>query len=621
MSRASLVALVALAAVTSACAGGQTRGNVFASDWSDDQGRSVDAVRQRLRGTHPVTGVDLAVGVGGNGDKLIGQPLGGPRWTFQHALDARPQIAGALVLGTGGGELFALDGATGKKLWVRPTGALPILGAGDDGTITVVTLARSANAGSTLLAVARDGSVVRQIETDKALGAPAVIGGLAFVPWGNQYISVLDIANGDEPARILFREKVSRAWTQGGAMWFGEVGIFRWDDNIKGASHMTASHVAIPPRELPGTPVLMTPPEDRQKVDATARDRIRLFARASGPEGPLGLDSDRFFATYFRLVMGFEAAKGNLSWVHTHTNDVIGGAVAQGALVLCDDQGKLTVLDARTGGVTGVQEMGEPLKSCVVQADMFQPAHAPASVQSLGSQLAAALTSRDAELVTAQRLLLREMATLEDEIGTQVLVDLTSDPRTAPQIMTDARAALAGRRNGAKFMLAALERHYDFLHDVLRPPPVGPIAQALAVMKDKSGAAPLAKHLLDPSSTDDDVQQAAAALAILGEAPELAAMKQFFSLYRASAGTEQVEQAVVSIGQAILRLGGKDGRALVERASSDPATVDNVKTKLRGLLEADAAANKGAEPAAKPAEPGAKPNKPADSAKPATPKK
>jgi outer membrane protein assembly factor BamB len=618
VSRVSLlgIGLVLLAAALPACAGGQTRGNVFSSDWSDDQGRSIDAVRQRLRGAHPVRGVDLAVGVGGNGDKLIGQVLGGSRWTFQHALDARPQIAGALVIGSGGNELFALDGATGKKLWARPTGGLPILGAGDDGAVTVVTLARAANAGSTLLAVARDGSVVRQIETDKVLGSPAIIGGLAFVPWGNQYVSVLDIANGDEPARILFREKVSRAWTQGGAMWFGEVGIFRFDDNIKLASHGGASHVTIPPRELPGTPVLMTPPEDRQKVVATARDRIRLYARGSGVEGPLGLDSERFFATYFRLVMGFEATKGDLSWVHTHPNDVIGGAVAQGALVLCDDQGKLTVLDAHTGGVSGVQEMGEPLKSCVVQAYLFEPAHAPASVQSLGAQLASALTSRDAELVTAQRLLLREMAGLEDEIATQVLVDLTSDPRTAPQIMTDARAALAGRRNGAKFMLAALERHYDFLHDVLRPPPVGPIAQALSAMKEKAGAAPLAKHLLDPSSTDDDVQHAAAALAVLGDASELPALKQFFALYRASAESEQVEQAVVSVGQALLRIGGKDGRALVERASGDPSTVENVKTKLRGLLEADAAAAKGAEPAKK--EPGK--TEPAKAPAPATKK-
>jgi outer membrane protein assembly factor BamB len=587
---------------SAACGGGQTHGNVFASDWVDDQGRSIDAVRQRLHGAQPAAGIDIAVGVAGRGDKLIGQPLGGTKWTFQHALDARPQIAGNLVLGSGGGELFALDGQTGKKLWARPIAAMPMIGAGDDGALTVVTLARAANGGSTFLAIARDGSVVRQLETDKVLGSPAVVGGIAFVPWGNQYVSVLDIATGDEPARILFREKVSRAWTQGGALWFGDVGIFRFDDNIKNASHNGATHVAIPPRELPGTPVLMTPPEDRQKVVSTARDRIRLFARPSGAEGALRLDGDRFFATYFRLVFGFEASKGNLSWVHTHPNDVIGGAAAQGALVLCDDQGKITTVDSHTGGVTGILDLGEPLKSCVVQADAVQAARAPAAVESLGTQLAAALTSRDAELVTAQRLLLREMATLEDEIATHVLVDLTSDPRTAPQIMTDARAALAGRRNGAKFMLASLDQHYDFLKDVLRPPPVGPIAQALAAMKDKSGAPALAMHLLDPASTDEDVKEVAAALAVLGDAPELPALKQFFVLYRASADSEDIEHAVVSVGQAILRLGGKDGRALVERASGDPSTVESVKTKLHGLLEVDAAAAKGAEPA-KSAEP------------------
>ena len=39
-------------------------------------------------------------------------------------------------------------------------------------------------------------------------------------------------------------------------------------------------------------------------------------------------------------------------------------------------------------------------------------------------------------------------------------------------------------------MEAALERHYDFLKDVLRSPPVGPIAQALGAMKE-TRAAPL----------------------------------------------------------------------------------------------------------------------------------
>ncbi|MCP6769992.1 hypothetical protein NL529_34600, partial [Klebsiella pneumoniae] len=77
-------------------------------------------------------------------------------------------------------------------------------------------------------------------------------------------------------------------------------------------------------------------------------------------------------------------------------------------------------------------------------------------------------------------------------------VDLASDTRTGPDLLGDARAAIAKRRNGAAYMEAALGRHYDFLKDVLRAPPVGPVAHALGAMKERAAAPLLASHLFDP---------------------------------------------------------------------------------------------------------------------------
>jgi len=102
--------------------------------------------------------------------------------------------------------------------------------------VTVVTFRKAGAVGNVLLAVAHDGEVVRQIETDKPLGVPAVLGRLAFVPWADQYVSVIDLANGDEAARVTLREQTSRAWTQGGSLWFGEAGYIRFDEHIKDAS-------------------------------------------------------------------------------------------------------------------------------------------------------------------------------------------------------------------------------------------------------------------------------------------------------------------------------------------------------------------------------------------------
>ena len=572
-------------AVISACAGA-THTDLFSTDWSDDQGRSILTVQSKLRGTHPPPGANIAIGVAGHGNLIIAQPLGeGARWTFAHTLDARPLVTGGLVIGSGGGVLFALDAATGKKYWARSTGGVPVIGAGDDGQTTVVSLTRSGGVGSTLLAIARDGTVVRQVESAKVLGIPAAMGGYAFVPWDDQYVSVLDIANGDEPARILVREKTSHAWTVGGALYFGEVGIYRFDDRIAQASQNKASHLSLAALELPGSPDLMNAPAERQSPVASARDRVHLYARPGSPNQPLRLDGDRFYATYFRFVMGLSEA-GHLAWVHTHGASVIAGAAGAGSLVICDEQGKVTILGAGHGEMLKQLDLGQPLQSCVVQIDDLMPPPAQKTPTSLSEDLSVALRDNDAQLVSAQRLFLRELATENDESATKVLVDLASAPQTPPVILADARAALATRQNGAEYMRTALAKRYDFLKDVLRPPPVGPIAQALAAMKDASAAPLLAEHLFDPADTDDDVMQSAKALAILGGPPQLPPLKEFFSVYHASAETPEISAAVVSIGESLLRFGGKDGRALVDRAIADPNTVPEILPKLQGLEQA-----------------------------------
>ena len=135
-------------------------------------------------------------------------------------------------------------------------------------------------------------------------------------------------------------------------------------------------------------------------------------------------------------------------------------------------------------------------------------------------------------------------------------------------------------------METALKKRYNFLKDVLRAPPVGPMAQALAAMKDASAAPLLVEHLFDPADTDDDVLQTAKALAVIGGPAQLGSLKEFFMMYHASAENDAIKAAVVSVGESILRFGGKDGRAMVDRVIADPATVPEITAKLQGLEQA-----------------------------------
>lgn len=569
------------------CGGDRLHPKTFSTEWTDDQGRSISEVYSKLRNAKPAPSTDLVVAVGEN-NKIIGTPLGdGAQWTATHALDARPIIAGSVVVVSGNNEVAALDASSGKKLWARPTGGLPLLGAGDDGAITAVTLQRSG--GSTLLIVSREGSVKRQIETDKQLGAPAVFGGIVFVPWANQYVSAIDPSSGDEVGRVTLRDQVSRALVIGGTLYFAQNGFVRFDEKIGGASQGKANRIAIPTRELPGTPRVFGAGTERTPVVANAHDRDRLYARPNDRE-PIALDSGRFYATYYRLVFGFATEGNQLAWVRHAPADVIGGRAAVGGIVLCEEDGKIMILDARSGQPSGEKAIGEPIKSCVVRADGFQVPRASAPGPSLGQQITDAVTLREATLATAQRLLIRELATIPDESATKTLIDIASDPRSVPVLVEDARTALASRRNGQKFMEEALSKHYDYLRDVLRSPPVGPIADALAAMKDPNAAPLLVAYLFDPAISDDDVRRAAAALSVMATPKELPQLKQFFAMYRGTAASDEIGAAVGSAAEAMLRLDPKGSRPIIEAAAKDGMTKESAKAKLDQLLAASQSA-------------------------------
>ena len=306
-----------------------------------------------------------------------------------------------------------------------------------------------------------------------------------------------------------------------------------------------------------------------------------MYARPRGTDAGASIEDDRWYATYFRVAMGFGAEKGKLAWVHLHGADFVGGAAGAGGVVLCDDQGKVVELDAKTGGVLGEMDLGEPVKACVVNVDA-QKLSGSSEAKSLAQQLAEVVRTDAPQLVSAQKLLLRELAGVEDDTATKTLVELArNDPRTSPDLVGDARTALGNRRNGATYMEAALGRHYDFLRDVLRPPPVGPMAQALGAMKDKGAAALLASHLLDPADTDDDVRQAAAALAVVAGPDQLPTLREFFGMYRASAADDDIAAAVVSVGQALLTL---NDVGVVTAAARDETTVPYAHERLVALL-------------------------------------
>jgi outer membrane protein assembly factor BamB len=573
MLRFTAAALLLLACASTAV------GPTFNTEWQNDAGASIIQIERRLRSTPPPPAFNLAVGL--TADALVGLPLeGGQRWSYPKTSDSPPVIAGELVLFSSNGELFALDGKTGRLLWQVSIAGHRLRGAGDDGAITAASLGPIDGGENELLTVDRSGSVLERIGSEKPLGRPAARGGVAFVPWAGQYVSAIDMKTGAELGRLLTRELTSHALAVGGELYFGEKGVIRFDERIRYAITQQANRAGLPERDLPGKPRWLDPGESLPQLDMGARAKTRIYATPRFSERTR-FASDRFLASYFQALMAFDAGSGELSWARAVPSDVIGGDAAASGFVVCSLDGKLRRLDAE-GGDSGSLDLGTHLRNCVVEASTLtipkgEPLPEPAVA------LSNAITALESNMATAQLFLLKELGKIEDPIVTKSLIDLTTSTRMAPNVRNEARRLLAARRTGAEFMLATLEAPFDFISSTKLPPPVGPLADALAAMGERRAAPLLAKHLNDPATAIEDVVRAAKALSVLATTEELPALRTFFALYRATADDPPLIQAVVSVAEALLKIGGNDGRALVQRAAKDPMTQPDVARALGAL--------------------------------------
>jgi outer membrane protein assembly factor BamB len=576
MIRRAVVALFCL----SGCASAGTIPKTFSTDWLNDGGTSIARVEAQLKNAPKTQNANVAVGI--TETSLLGIPLeGGKRWSVAALPDTLPAVAGDLLLYSSRGKLFALDAKTGASRWSIDVNGFWLRGAGDDGKTTIVSLGTSDRKKSLLVSVHRNGSLGMRLETPLVLGRPAARGGVALVPWAGQYVSAIDMESGDELGRLLTREVVSYAVSSGGELFFGEKGMLHFDESVRFASTNQGKRTTLPDRLLPGRPRWLQPGGELPVIDSGAHAKVRVYAAPSWTGSETRIASDSFVATYFRTAMGFDAKNAELRWVRALPSAVVGGASAASGFVLCSADGKASFIGA-TGGAAGGTDLGAPLRACIVEASSFNvPAgEAPAP---LAAQLDRALTQLDPEMAAAQAFLVSELGRLSDPGVTKTLIDLTTSARVPPDVRLRARDLLAQRRAGAELMLAALERHYDFLSGELLAPPVGPLADALSAMKEQRAAPLLARHLNDPSTEVSDVERAARALSSLATSEELPSLRTFFALYRATADEPLLVQAVVSVARALLRVGGTDGHTLVERAARDPLTQPEVARELLAI--------------------------------------
>ena len=584
MMRSVLFGALALGACSASSPKGA--GAPFSETWQADQGKSIAALEEKLRAQKAPAATPLAVGVNENGLFAMGLP-NGPRWSHPGGADTLPIVSGEVVVASKSGQLFALEGKTGRQLWSVPIEGRQLRGAGDDGSYPVAVVAGENPGKSRFLAVSRGGAVVRQIDSRLELGFPAIKAGVAFIPWGNQYVSALDVRSGDEVARLLLREIVTHARTYDGELWFGEKGLVKLDPQIRLATTNQATHVNLPARPLPGKPVWLGSGNQLWPVNSSARSKIRLAATPLASADGARFTNRTYLASYFRVVLGLSETDGSVRFVKSLSGDALGLSAGRRGFAVCDASGKVTLVSEK-GGDAGSADLGARLTACALDATSLSLQESK-SAPPLATQIGQALGELTPDMAVAQKLLVDELTKLPDPQVTKILIDLTSSPKIPPDLRGAARKLIATRRAGKEYMLAALERHYDYISDVLLPPPLGPLADALAAMNEVSATPLLARHLNDPANEMADVERAAIALGKLATAAEYDDLRTFFALYRATADEPSLVSAVVAVAGALLRIGGEPGKALVARAAQDPLTQTDVKRGLSALLTRESA--------------------------------
>ena len=375
------------------------------------------------------------------------------------------------MVGSGGGEAFALDAKSGAVLWRRPTGGIPLLGAGDDGAVTVVTFRKAGGAGSVLLAVAHDGQVVRQIETEKPLGLARGARAArvrARGPGSTCRSSTSRTATRPRARRCASRRAGPgrRPDRSGSGRWGTSASTItsRTPRKGKATTHHRARRASCRERRSScrSGDKRCRPWPTRPTRCTSTRDRARTDSGAS-------IEDDRWYATYFRLAMGFGADKGKLAWVHLHGADFVGGAAAagRGRALRRAGQGRRARREDRRRARARWTSASRS-KSCVVNVDAQRIAGTPEQVKPLA---AAALGGGEGRRSAARQRAEAAPSRARRPWRTTARRGRSSTSRAIRGRARTSSATRARRsRTGAtgrRYMEAALARHYDFLKDVL----------------------------------------------------------------------------------------------------------------------------------------------------------
>ena len=515
---------------------------------------------------------------------------GNALWKADADVQSRISVGGDFIIALEGNQLVARDQARGAPRWKIAIGGKLIGATADRDRAYVVT-----HGSGGYVAAAYDGDTGREVwRADAAgeLGAPGAHGGVVYVPYLRQWLSILDGASGKLLTRIRgIDEQISMLDVTSQRAYYGSrQGVFVLDEKSASGKRADATYskVKVPP-QLEGTTYGLDVYDPVQMM-YTAAERKRVLWTTTTIDGQVQLPGEGYAIHYFRYLLGFDTS-GELTWAYVnprvelvasdHTGTVIAAVAANGDVI---------ALDPKDGTVRVRKSLGttQPVIGATFDADGWAPS-GEAEKSNTMAVLVSIARDRDARFDRVKELAVRRLAQLPGAEVTQHLLAVIADPRQPQKLKDTVVELLMTRKDGSSLVVLTkqLETKTDYIAGT-QPESLAAVAKGIAGLagtqldpKDVSAAlAALQAHLEAPSTSNGELVQIIAAMTAIGGGVERPVLASHLLLYHAddNLGDDAAWQKAIVVA---LEKGGPTEREILRYCAKDPRT----RPKLAALIQ------------------------------------
>ncbi len=517
-------------------------------------------------------------------------------WKTDADVRSRIGVGGDFIVELEGNQLIARDQTRGTVRWKVAINGTFIGCAADRDRAYLVR-----QDGTKWWLSAYDGTSGDQLWKADAigkLGAPLAQGGLVYVPFLSQWLSIVDAKTGSQLTRVRgIGEEISIVRVTSQQVYFGSrKGVFQLDARSASGKRddSTFGQLKIPPQLE-----LATYGRDMYDIvqqGYTASDRARLlWTSPPNPPGegpaPMRLTGGGYAIHYFRYVLGYNE-DGTLRWAYTFPRVELVASEDTGSVIAAvSTTGEIVALDRQSGAVRGRASLGTTAQvlGATFDADGWAPSGQAEPIETVKALVAIA-RDHDARFDRVKELAVGALAKLPGAEVTSELLAVLADNR-APQRLKDVVVdLLVARKDPASLpvLTAQLQVRTDFIAKT-DPDSLGAVAKAIAGLAGSAlppqqvaaAIAALQIHLDAPSTAVGDLVQVIDAMAAIGGGSERPALSSHLLLYHADDELGSDPSWAKAIVGALAQHGGPAEHELLRQIATDPRTKPNLSGWIR----------------------------------------